>query len=148
MIRLRNARVDDAVLCDLIRKELIPHSHTVHWNDAPTIRELPKRFRRGVTFVAAAGKTAPPLGFIHLIAAGEWLYVDMLAVHPANRERGLGRQLLSACEAYGRERGCTAAFLFVDESNPGARRFYERLGYSAAGFSPVTRCYEMVKRLV
>lgn len=58
MIRIYEPRYDQAEVVRLIRNELIPLSHTVHQHDAQTIRELPKRFRRGVTFVASLSKKA------------------------------------------------------------------------------------------
>lgn len=145
MIRLRNARVDDPVLFELIRKELIPYSHTVHFLDAQVMRELPIRFRRGTTYVASAGKMSPPLGFVHFELTDGTLYVDMLAVHPASRNQGIGRRLIAAAEATGRSRGCTMARLFVDESNPRARRLYERLGYRITCYFRELKCYEMIK---
>lgn len=58
MIRIYDPRLDEAEVVRLIRTELIPLSHTVHQLDAQTIRELPKRFRRGVTYVASLSKKA------------------------------------------------------------------------------------------
>lgn len=147
MIRARNAKTDDAEIFRLIQTELIPMSYTVHPLDAHVIRELPKRFRNGVTYVAAAGKTSLPYGFVHFEQTGEILYVDMLVIHPQHRNRDWGKRLMASCEAYGLAHHFTAARLFVDEINSKARNFYTRLGYYTIGYYPELRCYEMVKPL-
>lgn len=148
MIRLRNPRTDDPVIFKLIQKELIPFSYTVDDNDSQAIRDLPKRFRLGTTYVEAQGKTSPPAGFIHFQLTGDILFVDMLVVQPASRDRGVGRRLMAACEAHGLAHSCVAARLFVDKSNPRAHRFYEKLGYRTSRYFHELRCFEMFKWLV
>ena len=66
------------------------------------------------------------LGFlvVRAVAEGEWEILN-LAVAPAVRRQGIGRQLLSAAL----ERHTGECFLEVRESNEAARRFYERLGF-------------------
>jgi ribosomal-protein-alanine N-acetyltransferase len=66
------------------------------------------------------------LGFlvVRAVAEGEWEILN-LAVAPAVRRQGIGRQLLSAAL----ERRTGQCFLEVRESNEAARRFYERLGF-------------------
>lgn len=147
MIRERNPRTDDTEIFRLIQTELIPFSHTVHSSDPQTIRDLPKRFRRGATYVAAPGKSSAPYGFIHFEAMQAVLYVDMLVIHPKHRNRHLGKKLMASCEAYGIAHNCLVARLFVDESNPKAHHFHSRLGYETINYYPELRCYEMIKPL-
>ena len=78
------------------------------------------------------------------------LFLDTLAVHPSSRGQGVGTRLLQAVLALARERGFDSVRLEVVDTNPGARRLYERLGFRAgktrqypyarraAGFSTVT----------
>ncbi|QYR22843.1 GNAT family N-acetyltransferase [Paenibacillus sp. sptzw28] len=147
MIRPRNARTDDTEIIRLIRKELIPLSYTASPRDAQTIRDLSKRLRGGVTFVASRTKTSTPLGFIHLYTQGDTLLYDMLAVHPRHRGRQIGTMLMAQGEAYGLSQKCSVARLFVDQGNPRAHRLYSRLGYETIGYYPELRCYELVKNL-
>jgi GNAT superfamily N-acetyltransferase len=77
------------------------------------------------------------------------LMMDGIAVAPAMQGRGIGRQLLEAVASFGREHGYRAVGLSVVDSNPDARRLYERVGFTAGqterypfmrpfGFSEVT----------
>ncbi|WP_338552493.1 GNAT family N-acetyltransferase [Paenibacillus sp. KS-LC4] len=147
MIRERNARTDDEEIIRLIKTELMPLSWTTHQHDATVIRELPLRLRRGVTYVAAAGKTAVPYGFIHFETMGDILMFSMLAVHPQHRNRHCGTKLMAAAEAHGLAASCTMGRLFVDQINDKARYFYTKLGYQTIRYYPELRCYEMIKGL-
>lgn len=60
-----------------------------------------------------------------------WFLVKMLWVAEGARSRGLGKRLMQEGEREALARGCHAAWL--DTSNVGARRFYERLGYEVFG---------------
>jgi ribosomal protein S18 acetylase RimI-like enzyme len=59
-------------------------------------------------------------------------YVQLLAVHPERRGRGIGRQLV----AFAEERILAETpnvFIFVSSFNEGARRLYEDMGYEVVG---------------
>lgn len=56
----------------------------------------------------------------------------MLFLHPAARGRGLGRALVAHADAEAPLRRVD-----VNEQNPAARGFYERLGFVVAGRSPL-----------
>lgn len=147
MIRLYEPRTDEAELVRLIRTELIPLSHTVHQHDAQTIRELPKRFRRGVTYVASLSKKSIPVAFIHFEVMGEVLYLDMMVTHPEHRNRQWGRKLIAHSEAYGLAQQCKVARLYVDQVNAKAHHLYNKLGYNTVRYHPELRCYELLKPL-
>ena len=53
-------------------------------------------------------------------------------VHPKERGRGLGRQLMEACHDRLRGLGMTRVVLEVNVENADAMRLYERLGYARA----------------
>jgi ribosomal protein S18 acetylase RimI-like enzyme len=55
-----------------------------------------------------------------------------LAVLPAHRGRGIGRQLLKRVGMSARESGCCKVTLEVQENNTRARRLYEDSGYAQA----------------
>lgn len=56
-------------------------------------------------------------------------WVNYLAVCPAQRRRGLGRQLMAAVEQRLEALGCPKLNLQVREGNQAVLTFYERLGY-------------------
>ena len=56
-------------------------------------------------------------------------WVFYLAVEPAHRRRGLGREIMERLEGLLRERGCPKINLEVRRSNLDVVRFYERIGY-------------------
>lgn len=56
------------------------------------------------------------------------LFVNEVGVAPSHRRRGLGRKVLRALLAHGREIGCGEAWVLVDRANVPARRLYESCG--------------------
>ncbi len=87
----------------------------------------------GVVVVVAEGEDRL-LGFAELRylvkSWGHSCEIDLLAVDAASRGRGIGTRMMSAIERRARELGVTGMRLNVSLGNDGARRFYERLGYS------------------
>lgn len=63
-------------------------------------------------------------------------YIDQMFVRPDYRRRGIGRQLLAACEAWLRSLGLRHCLLHAAE---GAGPFYDRAGYG--------RTRQMIRRL-
>ena len=61
----------------------------------------------------------------------EDMYVDILAVSPAMRGKGVGTRLLEAVFQTAREKGFKSVSLEVVDTNPDARRLYERVGFVA-----------------
>jgi GNAT superfamily N-acetyltransferase len=74
---------------------------------------------------------ADDVGFAALDRKGDrtWL-LDILYVRPEARGKGLGVELLRAAAAFVQEQGAEMLALEVLESNAGARRLYERLGFA------------------
>jgi len=56
------------------------------------------------------------------------LYIDDICVDEAAQGRGVGRALYDAILAFARQEGCYNVTLNVWSCNPGAMRFYEKLG--------------------
>ena len=77
------------------------------------------------------------------------LYVDMLWVAPDIRHRGLGSQLIDACEKLGRERHCT--FVSLTTMDWEALPFYQKLGYEIEfvrdGYEKNSKMYLLRKSL-
>ena len=74
---------------------------------------------------------ADDVGFAALDRKGDrtWL-LDVLYVRPAARDQGLGVELIRAAAEYVQSQGAEIFALEVLESNAGARRLYERLGFT------------------
>lgn len=60
------------------------------------------------------------------IRFGQRAWVEDLAVDPARRSTGVGKALLDAAKAWGRERGATHLELDSGDTRTDAHRFYER----------------------
>jgi ribosomal protein S18 acetylase RimI-like enzyme len=56
------------------------------------------------------------------------LWVNEVSVAPPYRQQGIGRRLVAALLARGRELGCKEAWLGTEESNAAARRLYAAVG--------------------
>ncbi|WP_421723638.1 GNAT family N-acetyltransferase [Bauldia sp.] len=72
-----------------------------------------------------------PLGELEAEAPGYW-YVNVLAVFPEYRGRGVGAALLRDADAIGRERAPAGMAIIVASYNDGAIRLYGRHGYREA----------------
>ena len=59
--------------------------------------------------------------------------LTQLSVHPDLQGRGLGTMLIAGAEDRIRSRGLPIARIGVEDGNEGARRLYERLGYTWCG---------------
>ncbi|MHB0874602.1 MAG: GNAT family N-acetyltransferase [Anaerolineae bacterium] len=96
---------------------------------------------------------------LSLVAAGaehrNRVHIEALAVRGDYRGRGIGARLIDATADLAREQGISVLSLDVVDTNPGARRLYERLGFVAvrtrrlpfARWSGFTAITEMAKRL-
>lgn len=60
-------------------------------------------------------------------------HLNLLAVKPGYRDRGIGRDLVGWLEACARTAGIFEVRVELRLANLGAHRFYERLGYTETG---------------
>ena len=65
------------------------------------------------------------------------LWVNEVGVAPTHQRRGLGRELLMALFARGRELGCREAWVLTSPANGAAVRLYESVGGSDLADPPV-----------
>jgi ribosomal protein S18 acetylase RimI-like enzyme len=85
-----------------------------------------------------AEEQGAPAGLAWFLTSGTLAlggYLRLLAVLEPFQARGLGAALLAAYEAETARRSAHS-FLLASESNLGAQRFYERLGYRRVGTLP------------
>ena len=66
------------------------------------------------------------------------LYIDDLCVNESARGQGVGRALFEYAKSYAREIGCYDLTLTVWACNPGACRFYKKMGMQVRSFSMET----------
>ncbi len=69
-----------------------------------------------------------PLQELENLAPGYW-YVNVLAVLPEHRGKGLGSRLMADAERRAKAAGRPGMAIIAFASNPGAVRLYQRLGY-------------------
>lgn len=79
-----------------------------------------------------------PLQELENLAPSTW-YVNVLAAYPQHRNRGLGTRLLDLAEDLAREAGLSALSIIVAGDNTGARRLYERAGYTEVARRPIVK---------
>jgi ribosomal-protein-alanine N-acetyltransferase len=73
------------------------------------------------------------LGFVCWSIAADEAEIRNLAVHPDERRRGVGRQLVDAVIDRARSRGARAVFLEVRATNGGATDLYLSVGFTPTG---------------
>jgi ribosomal protein S18 acetylase RimI-like enzyme len=106
-----------------------------------TLESATKRFTTGLQdgatiFIADTDGIA--IGFVWVVKRGAFDlsgYISLLAVSPAHRSGGIGRQLLTAAEDYIRP-SARDIVLTCSDFNIDAQRFYERNGYMRVGALP------------
>lgn len=79
-----------------------------------------------------------PLQQLENLAPGTW-YVNVLAVLPPYRGRGLGTEMLRLADRTGNELGCRGMSVIVSDANRGARQLYERMGYVETAKRPMIK---------
>jgi ribosomal protein S18 acetylase RimI-like enzyme len=79
-----------------------------------------------------------PLQELENLASGTW-YVNVLAVRPEERGRGVGGQLLSAADEITSAAGKTGLSIIVSDANTGARRLYGSHGYNEVATRPMVK---------
>ena len=67
-------------------------------------------------------------GNLRLLKDHVTLYIDDICVDESARGENIGRAIYEHIRAFAREKGCYNITLNVWSCNPGARRFYEKLG--------------------
>ncbi len=79
-----------------------------------------------------------PLQELENLAPGTW-YVNVLAVLPGFRGKGLGSNLLQLADETAQKLGKRGMSVIVSDGNPGARRLYQRCGYREAAARPMIK---------
>jgi ribosomal protein S18 acetylase RimI-like enzyme len=73
------------------------------------------------------------IGCVYLQKKGSKLYLGMLTVSPEIQAMGIGKQLLTAAEAYAKQHDCSAITMTVISVRKELIGWYERHGYCPTG---------------
>jgi ribosomal protein S18 acetylase RimI-like enzyme len=146
MIRRRLPRRDDPRIYHMIVHELVPFTHSGYCPTIHSFAAIRKRLRSNVTFVDEH-PSYRLCGFISIQVRADVLFIDLLAVDPIVRGRGIGKSLMLTSQRYGQRTGCRESRLFVDQSNQHALGFYRAMGYGFLDYYAQIRCYLLSKRL-
>lgn len=76
------------------------------------------------------------------------LWIDEVGVAPTHQRRGLGKALLAAMFAHGRDLGCGEAWVLTDRTNEAAMRLYAGLGGIEAPQTTVMLSFALDDRAV
>ena len=98
---------------------------------------LERLLGRAEQLVIVAEEEGEILGWVHAqeslsLASEPIALVAGLVVDPTARRRGIGRGLIAAVEAWGRERGLGSLRLRTRAARREAQAFYRRLGFEVA----------------
>lgn len=99
---------------------------------APMEADFPQHIDRDEAWIferAAAGLQPERLGYAVMLVRGKALQLDHLALLPRLQGRGLGKQLVQACEAIGSGQGCSLVRLYTNAKMTANLKFYAALGY-------------------
>jgi predicted N-acetyltransferase YhbS len=115
-----------------------------HWSPCPSKAEVTRQLRASHVLVARQQghivgtvrlATANPLAFDSgaFTSVETAIYVLGLAVAPACRKQGIGRELMEAAKDVARTRPAQALWLDAYDSDVGAGPFYSRCGFRRVG---------------
>ena len=103
---------------------------TDHSRDAIELKRGPLARIELPTWYGLVTQVGQPLSYGRAVMQYELYQLAELWTHPEHRNQGLGTHLIRGLLEIGKQMGAKTAFLPVSDSNAGARRLYERLGFS------------------
>ncbi|MCS7246885.1 MAG: GNAT family acetyltransferase [Anaerolineales bacterium] len=101
----------------------------VHLGPSDTYEEIAKKLQRDPQLFLVAEKEGHVVGAVLGGFDGRRGLVYHLAVHPAERNRGVATALMEELEHRFRKIGCRRVYLLVAPENTTAQQFYERRGW-------------------
>ena len=130
--RLEPAGVADAPLIALMARELVEAGLTPAWGAA----RIGWHVRHADSMVLTARSGLALAGFAIMRYGDEAAHLNLLAVQPAHRRRGVARRLLTWLEDSALTAGTFVVGLELRAGNAAARAFYAALGYREVGELP------------
>ena len=131
-IELRPARRADAPRLAAMSRKLIESGLEPCW----TTERIERQLRSDDCVVLTARTTGEIAGFAIMQYGDDAAHLNLLAVQPAYRRLGIGRELIGWLEETARVAGTFAIRLEVRAANSTARAFYAALGYRETRLVP------------
>ncbi len=132
--RLRLALARDADwMCACAEAAYQPYVEAIGRRPAPMDADFPAHIKQQEAWIferSSLGLAPQRLGYAILFVRGPALHIDNLALLPRLQGQGLGKQLVRACEAYGRSRACALVRLYTNAKMTANLSFYPALGFS------------------
>jgi ribosomal-protein-alanine N-acetyltransferase len=108
-------------------------SSPIPWSEVLFVQEIEGPASQ-VLLARRSGPGVPDvLGFVSWSIAADEAEIRNLAVHPDERRRGVGRQLVDAVIDRARTRGARAVYLEVHAANGAATDLYRSVGFTPTG---------------
>jgi ribosomal-protein-alanine acetyltransferase len=124
-VEFKLARLSDAQRIALMSRDLVESGLPWSW----TLQRVALHIRGQESNVLTAWTGGQLVGFAIMQFFDEHAHLNLLAVDPAHRRLGIGRQLIEWLEATARVGGIIWINLEVRAGNTSAQEFYRRLGY-------------------
>jgi ribosomal protein S18 acetylase RimI-like enzyme len=130
-VEIRPARAADVpAVRDIVERAYAGYVERIGRRPAPMDDDYAAKVRAGEVFVADDGGVA---GLIVLVARGDHLLVENVAVDPDRQGTGVGRALLAHAERLACERATPELRLYTNAAMVENLAFYPRLGYREDG---------------
>ena len=123
--RLELARIGDAARLAAMSRQFVEEGLAPAWDADRIIWHI----RHPDSVVLAARSIGDVAGFAIMRYADDSAHLNLLAVDPAHRRRGIARRLVAWLEDTALTAGTFRIALELRASNEGARAFYGALGY-------------------
>jgi ribosomal protein S18 acetylase RimI-like enzyme len=127
--RLEPARAADAALLALMSRNLVEAGLAPAWDTARILWHV----RHAESVVLTARHNGAITGFAVMRYADESAHLNLLAVQPGHRRRGVARALLNWLEESALTAGTFLIALELRAGNEAARAFYRAQGYHEVG---------------
>jgi ribosomal-protein-alanine N-acetyltransferase len=130
--RLEPARAREAALLAAMARELVEGGLRPSWDPSRIAWHI--RHPESVVLAARAGSAVA--GFAIMRYGDDSAHLNLLAVAPAHRRRGIARRLVAWLESTALTAGTFSIGLELRAGNAAARAFYAALGYRELGCLP------------
>jgi ribosomal protein S18 acetylase RimI-like enzyme len=131
-VQLRPARRREAPELAALAHAFVEHGLRPSWTAGRILRHM----RHADSVVLTASSLGMLAGFAIMQYGDTSAHLNLLAVVPAHRRRGVGRGLVRWLEATALTAGTFVIELELRADNRGARAFYESLGYREVAYLP------------
>ena len=132
-MKIRSAAPDDVSAVRACAEEAYaPYIAAIGRKPAPMVADFVAQIGAGQVHVAE-DETSSFLGFIVYFPNADHMFLENVAVVSAAAGRGIGKALISHCEAEARSLGLSAIRLYTNEKMTANLSIYPRLGYTETG---------------